>query len=216
AWVKFDLSSRKAKNKFITDALGVVEAHLRLSDVARINTDNGYKTVLSPKFAKEIARAPSLSFGKHMDAEFHTNIPAFAPFKQFHPDSIFLEGMLWNRSRMRPQSPFRVIFQKAQWHNIPLKYTMTKIIAQVSSRIILGEGICRDPEWLHITTNYTVDAFRAAEELKLWPKAFRPAVARMSGSYRKVHKGFQAAKNKIGPLLEKRYNEKAKALREGG
>lgn len=37
----------------------------------------------------------------------------------------------------------------------------------------MGDQICRNPNWLRIAVDYTVDAFKAAEELRLWPKAFR-------------------------------------------
>jgi hypothetical protein len=46
-------------------------------------SDNGYKTVLSPKFANEISRLPTLSFSKIFEVEFHTHIAGFSPFEQF-------------------------------------------------------------------------------------------------------------------------------------
>ena len=50
------------------------------------------------------------------------------------------------------------------------------MVAQLSSRVFLGEEICRDEEWLNVSVNFTIDAFIAARILRLWPSILRPAV----------------------------------------
>lgn len=47
-----------------------------------ILSDNGVKTVFSPKYASEISKIPSLSFSKILAAEFHAHIAGFEPFAQ--------------------------------------------------------------------------------------------------------------------------------------
>jgi hypothetical protein len=49
-------------------------------------------------------------------------------------------------------------------------------MARVTSRIFLGKELCRNPDWLQITSTYSVVAFRAVEELRKWPSFLRPIV----------------------------------------
>lgn len=50
--------------------------------VFRILTDNGYKLVLSPKYANEIRSHEDLNFVKAAVDRFHAEIPGFEVFKQ--------------------------------------------------------------------------------------------------------------------------------------
>jgi hypothetical protein len=38
------------------------------------------------------------------------------------------------------------------------------LVAQLSSRVFLGDKVCRNPDWLRITVNYTIDSLMAAAE----------------------------------------------------
>lgn len=53
------------------------------ANVFPILSDNGYRTILSPKFANEIARLPTLSFDKMLSIDFHAHIAGFTPFARF-------------------------------------------------------------------------------------------------------------------------------------
>jgi hypothetical protein len=63
-----------------------------------------------------------------------------------------------------------------------------------------------------IMVNYTVDAVRASEIIRLWPMLLRPIVAPFLESYRKIRRELDAAKNIINPILEERRREKETAL----
>lgn len=101
-----------------------------------------------------------------------------------------------------------------EWHDLALKPSVLKIIAQLSSRVFLGDKVCRDPDWLKVMLNYTVDAVVASEVIRLWPRFLRPIVAPFLGSYRRKSE-LDEAKNIINPILKKRQREKETALRSG-
>jgi hypothetical protein len=42
------------------------------------------------------------------------------------------------------------------------------MVAQLSSKVFLRDKICRNPDWLRISVDYTVETFLAAEVLQLW------------------------------------------------
>ena len=88
-------------------------------------------------------------------------------------------------------------------------------MAQLSSRVFLGDKICRNPDWLRITVDYTVDSFLAAEDLRLWPKLIRPLVANFLPRCQTIRKELDEAKRIITPILEERRAAKEAAIRAG-
>lgn len=78
------------------------------------------------------------------------------------------------------------------------------MVAQLSSRIFLGDQICRDPEWLDITINYTLSAFTAAQELRLLPEFLRPFAVRYLPTSRKAQDQLKQARRIINPVVKER------------
>lgn len=91
-----------------------------------------------------------------------------------------------------------------EWHDLEMKSYVLKMVAQLSSRLFLGQKVCRDPEWLDITINYTVNAFAAAQELRLLPEFLRPFAVRYLSKSRKIQKQLKQARKIIAPVLEER------------
>jgi hypothetical protein len=88
-------------------------------------------------------------------------------------------------------------------------------VAQLSCKIFLGDELCRDEDWLRVTTDYTRNAIQAAEALRLWPKIVRPIVALCLTSSRKIRLDVKVARDIITPVLERRRKNKEDALKEG-
>lgn len=107
---------------------------------------------------------------------------------------------------------FKMLTIDIEWHDLVLKPSIQKMIAQLSSRVFLGDKLCRNTDWLMIMVNYTVDAVRASEIIRLWPILLRPIVAPFLESYRKIRRELDAAKNIINHILEERRREKETAL----
>lgn len=101
------------------------------------------------------------------------------------------------------------------WHDLVLKSSILKIVAQLSSKVFLGDKICRNPDWLRITVDYTVDSFLAAQALRLWPWFTRRVVAYFLPSCRKIRQELQEARSIINPVLEERRLAKEAAIRAG-
>jgi cytochrome P450 len=97
-----------------------------------------------------------------------------------------------------------------------MKEHILQLVARLSSRVFLGEELCRDSRWLDITINYTVDAFMAAEELRLWNPLLRPFVHWFLPRCRRLRAQIKEAYSTIEPVLEKRRMHKASAAATGG
>lgn len=76
--------------------------------------------------------------------------------------------------------------------------------------MFLGEKICRDKQWLDVSVNYTIHAFVAARDLRLYPSILRPFVHWFLSSTRETRKDIRIASGIINREMEKR-----KLIREG-
>ncbi|KAF9887787.1 hypothetical protein FE257_009593 [Aspergillus nanangensis] len=179
-WLEFN--PFHARMRFVKDARNMIKAGLEKGSVFRVLSDNGVKTVLAPEYANEIRSHPALSFGGAISREFHAGIPGFEPFQQGSTGDEIL--------------------------HIALKSSILQIVAQLSSKVFLGDKICRNPDWLRITINYTVDTFIAAQYLRLWPRILRPLMANFLSSCRKIRQEVQEARAIITPVLEERRKAK--------
>ena len=90
-----------------------------------------------------------------------------------------------------------------------------QLVARLSSKVFLGDELCRDEAWLKITIAYTVNLFLAAEKLRLWPSAIRPLAHWFVPECRLLRAQVAEAKALIGDVLKRRRAEKAAARAEG-
>lgn len=102
-----------------------------------------------------------------------------------------------------------------EWHEVNTNATVLQIAAQISSRVFLGGQLCRNPDWLRITINYTVDAITGALALRLWPSFIRPAVHWVLPYCRKIRTHLAEGRAIIDPVLEKRREEKQTTVAMG-
>jgi cytochrome P450 monooxygenase-2 len=85
----------------------------------------------------------------------------------------------------------------------------------MSSRVFVGEELCRNTEWLQITENYTVDLFDGLLALHKYPTFLRPLLARILPEVRKVQGLYVEARDVIVPVIAKREEGKRAALAAG-
>ncbi|OGM47935.1 putative cytochrome P450 monooxygenase [Aspergillus bombycis] len=216
-----------ARKRFLADAHNLIRAGLAKAPVFRIVTENGKRLILDAKYANELRSHDALSFGLHTANDFHAHITGFEPFKQgSNDDKVFQDAVrmkltqsLGNLTQPLVDETVTALqtnwTDDTTWHALPLKSSILKVVAQLSSRIFLGDQICRNPNWLRITVDYTIDSFKAAEALRLWPKAFRAIVAQFLPSCRKIRAELQEAQDIIWPVLDARRRDKQAAISGG-
>lgn len=90
-----------------------------------------------------------------------------------------------------------------------LKDQVLDLVAQVSARAFLGEELCRNPDWLRITKEFSVHGFIAAMELRMFPKRLRLLAHWFLPSCRQVRALRKEAMDLITPIAEDRRREKA-------
>jgi cytochrome P450 monooxygenase-2 len=102
-----------------------------------------------------------------------------------------------------------------EWHEITLKSALLDIVARLSSRVFLGDELCRNADWLRITKEYTVNFFFAATELRLFPKLIRPYIYRFVPRCQKLMSQFEESQRIIWPVVLKRREARMKAIEAG-
>lgn len=89
------------------------------------------------------------------------------------------------------------------------------LISRISSRVFLGEKLCRNEEWLRITQSYTIDEFLAMTELRMWPAAIHSIVHWFLPRCRKLRTQVSKARKVMRPILEERQQLKKDYHAEG-
>lgn len=96
-----------------------------------------------------------------------------------------------------------------------IKDPILELIARISSRVFLGDELCRNPPWLAVTKDYTVDSFKAAFKLESVPKFLRPLVAIFDPDCQRTRAGVKAARAMINEVIQRRQQRVAQAKANG-
>lgn len=95
-----------------------------------------------------------------------------------------------------------------EWHEVLLGDVLIRIVARVSSVIFLGPELCRNPDWLKITVNYTNTTTNAAKVLRRWPVFMYKFIHWLLPECQTVRVMMNEARATIAPVLEKRRAQK--------
>ncbi|KAM0266895.1 hypothetical protein ACHAPA_006464 [Fusarium lateritium] len=193
----------------------------------RIIGDVGEIFILPSKYAYEIRNHDQLSFTMAAYKWFYAHLPGFEGFREGTTESHIMKLVARHQLTHKLTSVTEPVSEECglalkevytdnpEWHDIVAKEANLHLMARISSRVFLGTDMCRNPQWLRITSTYTIIAFRAVEELRLWPSMLRPVVQWFLPHCSAARALVDEARSLINPLLEKRRIEKAEAAQKG-
>lgn len=92
---------------------------------------------------------------------------------------------------------------------------MLDVIARVSSRVFLGSELCRDPEWLDVTKNFSQTQNTGLLNLRMYPKFLRPLVYWVDPVTKATRKRYLEGKAIVEGLLKRRAEERQECLARG-
>lgn len=92
---------------------------------------------------------------------------------------------------------------------------MMLVVSRMSSRIFMGEELCRDKEWIENSSKYVSTAFRAGWDLNEWPRAIRPYVHWFLPGFAEVRRGLRRCQDILQPHVDRRLAVKAAAAARG-
>ncbi|OJJ38075.1 hypothetical protein ASPWEDRAFT_24048 [Aspergillus wentii DTO 134E9] len=223
----FEVGYTQAGKRYAKDACRLIQAGLAKSPVFAIITDNGPRTVLASEYATEIRSHPALSTTGQIEKDFHTHIPAFEPFQQITNEHRFVITPVYKQLTHNLAAMTQRLVDQASstlqrewtddpdWHEFTLRPSILSLISQLSARILMGEKLCGNPDWLRITTSYGAHVFRATWDLNLWPAFVRPWVARFLPSCRTTRQLIRTAREIITPIYRERRMATEAAIQAG-
>ncbi|KAK7718583.1 hypothetical protein SLS64_002540 [Diaporthe eres] len=193
----------------------------------RVLSDDGDLTVLPSRFAHCIRNENDLDFGEFIKAGFHYPLPGFEPFGFInHPSQIlqnvarkqltkYLNTVTEPLSIEAAFAASHIFGESPEWRQLPAKDAILDLVARLSSRVFLGDELCRNDDWLRITKEYTVMSFKAAITLKFVPRPLRPLLHWFVPDCKLVRQYVAQASALISPVIEKRRAAARKAADEG-
>lgn len=193
----------------------------------KVLSEGGYVTVLPPRFAHTIRNEKDLSFADAIKIDFNAHVPGFEPFAFVGHESHVLQDVLMKRLTKRLntvteplslEAAFGVshIFgESPEWRQMPAKAPILDLVARLSSRVFLGDELCRNEDWLRVTKDYTVITFKAAIKIQLMPRPLRALLHWFVPECRLARQYLAESSALIRPVVEKRRAEKKKAVDAG-
>ncbi|EEH36078.2 hypothetical protein PAAG_00401 [Paracoccidioides lutzii Pb01] len=219
----FEFRSANAAKRFMRNAASLIEEGFSKRFFALLLMMVPGSSSQLP-YIDEIRNHPALNFNSAISKEFHADFPGFDTFKQgataceIFQDAVRIKltqslgnvtGLLSSETALVLETQWT---DNSYWHDIPLKTSILIMVAQLSSKVFLGEKIRRNPDWLRITISYTVDSFIAATALRQWLALTRRLVANFLPSCCKLRQEIEQARAIINPALEERRMAKLAAF----
>ncbi|KAI9148468.1 Cytochrome P450 monooxygenase ATR4 [Paramyrothecium foliicola] len=86
-----------------------------------------------------------------------------------------------------------------EWTEVDIQHAVRMLVARMSAKVFLGSPACRDPEWLSLSLNFSIDVFFSCFTLRIFPpwmhffiKPFIPARWRVQRQMNGAIKFFRA------------------------
>lgn len=78
------------------------------------------------------------------------------------------------------------------------------MVARISTLVFLGQKACRNDDWIDVAVHYTIDSFKGARELRMWPSILRPVVHYFLPSIQRVRYHLCVARDIVKQEIEER------------
>ena len=105
--------------------------------------------------------------------------------------------------------------QRIDWHAVSARHTVAHLIAKLSSRVFLGEGLAKNSKLENIVVNYTHIGLEAVNALKAWPPIARSLVHWFIPQVRRAREILEEARQLLEPEIIRRKKEKSDCLAQG-
>ncbi|KAF7320658.1 Cytochrome P450 [Mycena chlorophos] len=94
-----------------------------------------------------------------------------------------------------------VVGESKEWKTIQVLPTSMKVVSRTSNRLFVGLPLCRDPDFIQLNIDYTVNIFTRGQIIALFPEFIKPLIVPILSS---KNSSLRYALKFLGPLLEER------------
>ncbi|KAI9170784.1 ent-kaurene oxidase [Paramyrothecium foliicola] len=228
AWWQFRAQKQM---DYLHNGLNILtEAKKRFKDKPyRVIAEFGEVTVIPSELMEDLKAASGeegLSFRAQMSHDLNGHLELFSPFGILEHKSQILQRVTKLLTKRLPSLTALVTSECAHaihvnfgeptdWGEIPLKGAILDVIARTSSRVFLGEGLCRNEDWLSITKNYTLASFKAAFTSSVMPSFLRRILPMFDRDCKEARRAMSKARALIDDEIMQR-QDLMRLAREGG
>ncbi|ETS84952.1 hypothetical protein PFICI_02977 [Pestalotiopsis fici W106-1] len=222
---RFEATSSRVRQEFIADSIEIMKAGRALypHEPYRAYTDFGNVLVLPPELLPELKSHPNLDFLTPAQDDGHAYVPGFEPFgvdnKTPFVITKYLTKALTKLTRaLSKEATFALresLTDSPAWHEINPARDILSLISRLSSRVFMGEDLCRNKDWIEASSKYTAMAFSSGDTLRQWSRPLRPIVHWFLSDCRETRRQLNVARSVLRPLLEQRQIQKREAEARG-
>ncbi|KAI9836022.1 MAG: hypothetical protein M1819_001633 [Sarea resinae] len=206
----WEFSDKRVKQNHVRNGRQLLREGLKRFNGSpfRMLTESGPITILPPEYAHEIRNIPSLDHTAAIAKMVNARYPGLEAFHEFAFGGDLIQDVVKLKLTQALANMTEALSDETsltlQWHAIVTNSTLLGAVARVSSRLFLGDRLCRDPEWLNITTTYTHHVTSAVMELNSWPSLLRPFIFWYLPRFRELMRQVREAHRVMGKVLEER------------
>ncbi|CAI6077636.1 unnamed protein product [Clonostachys chloroleuca] len=241
----FEITDRRRLAEFITRSKSIlINGRAQYpTQPYRAYTDWGDLLIIPPEYVDEVKNDSRLNFNIPVEEDSHAYVPGFDPFKPDRNVAKLINRHLTkalgkdqtkkNRSVAKLVEPISmeaaVVMQQVltdspegfnmlktkDWHGMNPQLDIMRIVARMSSRVFMGEELCRDEEWIRASSEYTYEGFKVADTLRAYPRPLRPIIHWFMPSCWQLRQKLDAARTVLKPHIDRRKKLKAEALARG-
>ncbi|KAF9068182.1 cytochrome P450 [Rhodocollybia butyracea] len=91
--------------------------------------------------------------------------------------------------------------KETEWMKVSMLSTVMKLVSRTSNRFFVGLPLCRDPDYVDLNINFTIDAFNGATTLRHYPGFLKPLVRQFLTN---VPECMARAQKHLAPIIEER------------
>ncbi|KAI9155751.1 Cytochrome P467 monooxygenase [Paramyrothecium foliicola] len=190
----------------------------------RLFCEWGEVIMLPPSSVDAIRSDRRFDFATTASEDSHGYLPGFDGLSEDHIVSKVVTRYL-TKALTKLTSPLSdeaaIVIQQVmtdshvEWHTFNVQQDIMSIVSRMSSRVFMGEKLCRDENWNKASSEYTLNVFKAVAVLGEWPRWLRPWVHWFLPSCQKVRSSLTLARKYLEPHIEQREKVKAEALARG-
>ncbi|PYH78666.1 cytochrome P450 [Aspergillus uvarum CBS 121591] len=216
-WHAWDPFQRKAKQEFSSNARGLIAKGLEEGrSVFRLATNMGTYLILSDRYAEEIRNDERFSAYDALVDVILLELPGFETKLKGslhnHVSPIAIQAL--NKKLLhltRPLSDEASEYLRTQWteasanwQTVSIRETVLSLVAQMTTRALIGPELSRNPEWLEIAVSFTTNRAIAVAAIQAWPRFLQPLAHWFLGPCQTVRRQIQRAQAILLPVLREK------------
>jgi len=220
----FEFSDKRMKQEYTIRGRQLLREGLQKFGGRPFNmmTDHGYETIFGPQYIDELRNLEDVSHARAIAKMVNAHYPGLEAFHEFGygedivQDAVKLKLTQALGGLTQPLSDETALMlreaftDQKEWHSIIPQPVLLNAVARVSSRLFLGDQLCRDPAWLKITTTYTNYVAATVFQLNSYPAIFRRIIAPYLTRVQALREQVREARSLIGKVLDERASLEAK------